>query len=219
MTKMKIIGIYKRRKSLYGVELDIGVNPKNYGAEADPTGLIALDITVCDEKGLKVGTELDEDKLLNLVNESHFARAKRRALWYLERGDLSKKQLIEKLSRAFPKEIAERVAERFIELSLIDDERYAARLAERLVFDKKMSPKYAAFLMANKGIDRATAQSFTENLEADSLALIREIIERRYKNRLNDEKEINRAIGYLSRRGFEFSDIKKVLREYNDRES
>lgn len=215
---MKIVELHKRRKSLYGLETDCNILPESYGAEPDPTGLIALDIAVCDEYGLSAGVELTEEKLLEIVNKSYYVRAKRRALWYLERGDMSKKQLVEKLSKSFPKDICIKVAERFEELSLINDKSYANRLAEQLVLGKKMSPSHAAYLMVGKGIDKDLAKEVTANINADPIALINDIVDRRYKNRLNDEKEVNRAIGYLTRRGFSFSDIKKVIGKYREKD-
>ncbi len=211
---MKIIELHKRRKSLYGVEMDVSVDPEEYGAEVDPVGFIALDMAVCDEYGIKRGTDITTEKLAEVIDASYFSRAKRRALWYLEQRDLSKKQLIEKLSRSFPETTAIKVADRLEELSLIDDARYASRLANSLVFDKKVSPKYAAYLMTTKGIDRETAREFTENIEVDQIEIIKDILSRRYQNRLGSEKELNRAIGYLARRGFSFSDIKTALKDF-----
>lgn len=211
---MKITAISKRRKSLVALELFPPVNPTEYNAETDSLGLITIDSFVCEQLCLKSGMEISEDQLRDIIEKSFLKRAKNRAMWYLEQGDMSKKQLFLKLARSFPKQSAEKAVDRMEELGLLDDERYAARQAEKLIFEKRNSPEYAAYLLTTKGIDRSLARRITDEIEVDNSEIIREIIERRYHGDLSDEKQLNRAVGYLSRRGFSFSDIKKVTEEY-----
>lgn len=212
---MKIIELKRRRKSLYGLQTDVELDPKLYGADSDPTGLIALDISTCDEYGLKNGMEITDEFLSKVIEASHYNRAKKRALWYLERGDVSKKQLIEKLKRAFPASAAQKAADRMEELGLIDDRRYAEMLANSLVNTKKVSPKMAAYMMTAKGIERDLAGEMTEAIEVDEVELIKSIIERKYIGKLGTEKELNRVINALARRGFSFSDIRTALKAYD----
>lgn len=211
---MKIIDLKRRRKSLYGVEFDIPIDPERYGAESDPTGLIALDIATCDELFIKVGQELDEQKLEEIVYRSHYNRAKQRALWYLDRRDYFKKELLQKLSASFPKEPSREAVERLAELGLVDDRRYAEVMANSLIFNKKVSPKMAKYTLVQKGVDRALADEAVDKIAVDNLSVIREIVERRFAGKLNNEKELNRAISFLARKGFSFSEIKTVLEEF-----
>ena len=82
---MKIIEIKPRRKALSGIRFDCEIIPSEYGAIEDAAGLLALD-----------------SELIALVCESHTKRAKSRAMWYLSRGDCSRKTLVDKLRRSFP---------------------------------------------------------------------------------------------------------------------
>jgi len=213
---MKIVALHSRRKHLYGIEFDCAIEPKDYGATADSTGLIAIDRVICDSYHLCSGLELDDATLREIVEASHCSRAKSRALWYLEQSDCSKKQLIEKLRRNFPEAAAIYAADKMEELGFIDDRRYAERLAKNYVTQKRVAPKKAAFLMSSKGIDRDLAKEIAEDVETDSVEVIKELINKKYRNSLGDEKSLNRTVAALARRGFSFSDIRTAIRLYNN---
>ena len=212
---MKIVALHSRRKSLYGIEFDCAIDPLNYGATADSTGLIAIDRVICDSYYLCSGFELDDKTLREIIEASHCSRAKSRALWYLERSDCSKKQLIEKLHRNFPESAAVYAADKMEELGFINDRRYAERLATSYITEKRIAPKKAAFLMSSKGIDRDLAKEMANDVETDSVEVIKELINKKYKNSLDDEKSLNRTVAALARRGFSFSDIRTAVRLYN----
>jgi len=143
---MKIVALHSRRKSLFGIEFDNEIDPKDYGATVDSTGLIAIDRIVCDLYHLCSGLELDDVTLSKIIQDSYCSRAKSRALWYLERCDCSKKQLIEKLRRNFPESASVYAAEKMEELGFINDRRYAERLAMSIYYRKTcFSPKGCLF--------------------------------------------------------------------------
>lgn len=207
--------MHSRRKSLFGIEFDCNIDPKEYGAIADSTGLIAIDRFVCDSYNLCSGLELDDLALREIIEESYRSRAKSRALWYLERGDCSKKQLVDKLRRSFPESAAVYAAGKMEELGFINDRRYAERLAKSYVNEKRVAPRKAAFLMSSKGIDRDMAKELANDVETDSVEVIKELINKKYKNSLDDEKSLNRTVAALARRGFSFSDIRTAIRLFN----
>ena len=79
---MKIVSLKDKRKGLTAVLLEDGCE-------------LLLDTEIVIANSLTPGAVLDDpDKLLF---ESDVKRAKSRALWYLSRGDLSRKKLREKL--------------------------------------------------------------------------------------------------------------------------
>ena len=50
-------------------------------------GEILLDNDVCTDHSLKAGADISKEKAEELLHESEYARAKSRALWYLDRAD------------------------------------------------------------------------------------------------------------------------------------
>ena len=210
---MKIIDIRERRKSLFGILFDEEINPALWGGDSDATGWLALDSELCSLEQLKIGTELSDEELTSLIVKSHIKRAKSRAMWYISQSDHSKNALIKKLSAAFPDYAAEAAAERMEELGLINDTAYAERRIQRLLNEKSVSLKMATHMLEAEGIDRETARLAAESTEYDALAMLTNILERKYIGRLKNQKDVDRMMSALLRKGFSYSEIKEALKE------
>ena len=210
---MIIKEIKKRRKSLYGIDFGDCADLSFAKCEFDSTGLPLIDASLVAEKGLSQGDSLTNEDFCKLVEESFYRRAKQRAIWYLSRGDLAEKELYKKLIKVFPETASARAVAKIKELGYIDDERYAVRLAENLLKVKKVGFREALMVMTSKGIDRDIAKYALEDAECDAVAVIKELILKKYKNRLGDKKETQKVIAALARRGYEFSDIRSALAE------
>ncbi|MEG1887024.1 MAG: regulatory protein RecX [Oscillospiraceae bacterium] len=212
---MIIVSISTRKKSLYALQFSEELDPSELGAMTDCMGLLTLNRDTCSQYGLKENMEISQETLLEIIEASYVARAKSRAMWYIERSDCSKKQLIQKLGRAFPLSAAVAAADRMEELGFIDDERYAKHLAEVYLTERRVAPRKAEYMLVTKGIERDTAAEAVGQIETDSVDIICELIERKYKNKLSDEKLIQKTIAALARRGFSYSDIRTAIQKYN----
>lgn len=210
---MKILEIKPRRKHVCGILFDCEVNPKLWGAESDAAGWLALDTELCEIKHLKVGAYISDDELAALIEESHIKRANLRALWYLSRGDLPKKALIKKLNNSFPEYASVKAVERMEELGLINDYEYANRRLQRIIEEKKVSFKMAKQLLCAEGIDREIVNEVSECVECDNADTIKSLIERKYIGKLNSQKDIDRMLSALIRKGYSYNEIKQVLRD------
>ena len=129
--------------------------------------------------------------------------------------DHSKKELTDKIKRTCDEESAEKAVERMEELGLVNDENFARRYAEQLLFSKHNAPRGAVRQLVQKGIDRELAEEIIEEIDFDPCDGIRAVIDRKYKN-INDEKIRRRAVAALQRLGYGWDDIKTVLREYTE---
>ena len=109
----------------------------------------------------------------------------------------------------------EKAVERMEELGLVNDENFARRYAEQLLFSKHNAPRGAVRQLVQKGIDRELAEEIIEEIDFDPCDGIRAVIDRKYKN-INDEKIRRRAVAALQRLGYGWDDIKTVLREYTE---
>ena len=147
-----------------------------------------------------------------------YTRAKKKALYLLSRRDYGKAELIKKLGRDFDPEAAEAAAERLEELGLINDENYAKRYFEILVNTKMLAPKTAKYMLSQKGLPPEIVEEISEETEIDEVSQIRALIEKKYKNSLDDDKGTRRAAAALARKGYAYSDIKKAMRDYIDGE-
>ena len=175
---------------------------------------VLIDNDVCYEKCLKVGLEIEDEDLKDLIFESNYRRAKSRAIWYLDRSDHTEKALYEKLLRGgFPQRESEKVIARLKEVGLLDDRRYAENYANRLI-DNNVSKREALQKMLLKGVPYDMAKSVLEETETDELSQIKNIIEKKYRTKLTLEKGVQKVYAALVRKGFSYDAVKTALKTY-----
>lgn len=168
-----------------------------------------LDDDVCSV--LKVGMDVDIEEL---KYSSDLKRARSRALWLLDRMDYTEKKLFEKLVNAgFSKKASAETLARLCELGLVDDRRYAERFAERCV-EGNISKREAIAKMLNRGIPYDLAKQVLENTEADEEGQIRNLLEGKYAYKLSLEKGSEKVYAALVRKGFSYSSIRAVMKDY-----
>lgn len=200
---MQITEIKRRRGHLCEIVCDNG--------EA-----VLLDSDLVAEKALDIGDELSADTIKKLKGESDYRRAVSRSIWYIERGDLSEKSLYGKLKKAGFSDVTTKAAVvRMKELSLIDDESYAERLAERLLASA-VSRREALFKMVNKGLPRDVASAALDMFECNPCDQIRALVNKKYRTKLADAESVQKVFAALARKGFNYGDIKTVLKEYSE---
>lgn len=199
---MIITAIEPRRKSLSAIYID---------------GEFALKLdteTVLSER-LKVGTEIDDERLLELIKTSDARRAKEKALWLISYRDHSEGELRQKLSKDYGEEAVDKAVERLMELRLINDESFAKKYAESLSH-KHLSQRQIQQKLRLKGIDKELSSETVEDLNLDEKDEIRALIEKKYIRKLSDEADLRRTVAALQRRGFGYSDIKAVINEFRE---
>ena len=213
---MKIIGIYPRKKSLVGLCLSEEFH--NDYAIRDKDGYILIDYDFSLEAGLKEDMEISSDDMEEIILESHKKRAKNKALWFISRRSYASGELRKKLLEEFPDFAVDFAIKRLMELSLINDLEYARALARNLIEIKGNSPFSASYLMGEKGLDKEIIRTVLEEREDNPKEIIHSIIEKKYLKDINSEKGLKRAINSLLRKGFSYSDIRSVLRDYKSDE-
>lgn len=200
---MEISAIEKRHGHLFEIKF------------SNEDGLL-LDQKTALENGLFVGQNLSSDELKTLKELSDYQRTFSRAVWYIEQSSISRRALKQKLLRAkFEENVIEKVLMRLEELSLLDDEALAERLAERLT-ENNISFRAALSKMTAKGIDYVTAKAALDATERDTEAQIRAVIEKKYRTKLSDTESIKKVFAALQRLGFGYSDIRTVLKAYSE---
>lgn len=199
---MIITAIEPRRKGLSAVYID-----GEFALKIDTQTLI--------ENRIDVGMDIDDDTLHDVLKKAELKRAKEKALWLISYRDHSKKELKEKILRTTSGEAAQKAIDRMEELGLVDDEKFARRYAEQLLYSKHISPSGCVRKLIEKGIDRDLARDIVDDYDVDMCENIRAIIDKKYARYLCDEKGKRRAVSGLVRLGYSYSDINSVLREYD----
>ncbi len=177
---------------------------------------VLLDKDFVLEKSLKEGDEVTAAELRDMVAESEYRRALSRAVWYIERGSLSKKKLTEKLLKAgISKDACHKAVLKMEELDLINDLSFAERLAEQYLRGG-ISVREAENKMFLKGIDKKTITEALDLFEVDAKHQIKLLINKKYRSKLTSQDNVPKVFAALVRKGFNYSDIKSVLSEYSE---
>ena len=172
---MKITSITKKNGTRWQIEVD-----DEYWA--------ILDAEIIVNQHLKVGVELTEERMEEILRAADFRRARERALYLLDYRDHSRGEIVEKLSRNVDRVIAEEVADKLCELGLIDDGTYAKKLARHFLLTKKYGARRAEFEMRRKGIDGRLAAEAVAEVEPDE-DLLEELALKKYGRYLEDDPD------------------------------
>lgn len=195
---MKIIEVSRRRRQLYLLTFEGG----------DP---IEVDVRTFDESPYKEGCDITEEQLNTLLATSQYNRARERALYLLGLRDYACKELEQKLYTEAPPEIAAAVVERLRQVGLLDDRRYAARLARSLSEGKHYPRRRIEQELRRRGIDPLTAQSAAEEVDGEDYEQALALLKKKYYNKLNDPDSRRRVTAALARRGFSYGAIRRAF--------
>ncbi|MBE6857979.1 MAG: hypothetical protein E7498_00905 [Ruminococcus sp.] len=202
---MKVTALQKYKGSTYEVELD-------YERK------IYLHIDIIVDFSVKTGMELDRTKLREIIYASNFRRAYQYALYRLDYRDYSAKEMTDKLVQTYKNEaLCLAVVEKLKKVGIINDARYAEKLARKLVEVKKYGYIRAKRELKLKGISEFIAvdalekysESFVENL----MSLL-ETKHARYLTDKSDRKSVEKVKAALVRYGYGFDEINRSIKEY-----
>ena len=190
----------------------------------------SLDIAQVVDLHLKIGRELDEEKLSELKKASDFGKFYARALEYvlmrprsakeirdyLKRKTLDRKVRVKnqktgeyqtKVKNGYDASLIEPVFKRLEERGYIDDRRFANLWLENRNVSKGTSIKKLRLELQQKGISAQVIDEVLADTSRDDRAELRKVIARKAKKYPDEQK----LIQYLLRQGFNYSDISDEL--------
>lgn len=166
--------------------------------------------------GIEEGSEVTEE-MIDAIN-GYVLRLDciKKAFDFLSYGDLSEKQLREKLSRKFSRELAEEVASLFVERGYVDDARLAARYAETFYEFKNMGIERIRAELFRRGISKENIEDALVKYEyEDQSERIEQFIRKKYDvSKLNDIKYRRKVYSGTVRAGFNGTDVGEFLRNF-----
>lgn len=177
-----------------------------------------LDIEIIAQNHLKPNMEVDEDFLEKLKFQAQHRKARERCYYLLGYRDHSKKELYDKLLKSVCPEVALEAIEMMEQQGLLDDDKYAHKLARYYLLQKKWGEKRASFEMQKKGIHRELIQAAIADCEVNTNEQIHTIIDKKYYDCLEDYKSKQKMIAGLMRLGYSYDDIKYAISTYEEKE-
>ena len=194
------------------------ISPTKQGRLAlffDEEFAFSVDLETLAQFGLQKDMELTEEELEELTEQTQYKKAKDRAFKLLGYKSYTRWLLKQRLLQEdFPQEIVLDVLDRLEELGLIDDLDYARRCASDLLHLKKYSLSRVRQELRHRGVDDADIEDALSTVDYDPLEQIRQVIEKKYRSALADEKGRRRAVNGLQRLGYSYSLIRQALSEY-----
>lgn len=165
------------------------------------------------EMEISEGDVLSEEEYAQLIEASDRLRCVKKAFEYLSYGDLSVKQLYDKLCRKFPKELSMDVAELMREHSYVDDRKLACRYAETFYVFKNFGLIKIREELYRRGIGKEdTEAALAPYIQEDQVPRVIEYAKKKYElSGLSDPKYRRKVYSGLMRAGFACSDITDAL--------
>lgn len=197
---LRICSIEKQSAGRYRILLEDGTAFPLYGKELAAYGI--------EEDGF-----LKEDDFQEIITVLLPKRARSRAMHLLQSMDRTESQLREKLSSGgYPQEIVEDAVEYVRRFHYIDDVRYAVAYMEYR--KESRSLRQMEQELYRKGISRESFAAAREQIdEPDEEQQIRCLLQKKgYCPKTSDQKEKERFIRFLLRRGYGISAIQRVIR-------
>ena len=157
----------------------------------------------------RVGSEITDEQLYELIRLSDVNRAKEKALYLFEYRPRSTKEVEDKLVPLFGEDASQSALSRLEELGLIDDEAFARRYARQLFENKHFPAKRVSFELMKKGIREDLAEAALEDAASSGeKELILKIIRKRIPDpEKAGRKDVEKCKAYLYRQGFRMTDI------------
>lgn len=177
---------------------------------------LTVDADFWFSSGYVSGDEIDEEQYKELADKIAKRRCFNRALNILSRRDHCEKELFNKLRRTDGDEAAADAVERVKALGYINDERYAAYLAEELGTRKGYGLRAIRSELIKRGVDRETADNTINSLTLDESDNIRVLLEGKFSRKLTTEKGRKQVFSTLMRLGYSYSDIRSAMSEFNE---
>jgi regulatory protein len=196
-------------------------NNNRVNVMVDGTYRFSLDIFQVSDLGIRIGKEYTEEELLSLESESQFGKLYSRALEYCMMRPHSAKEVRDYLYRktrdtrtktggikkGVPQEVADRVFDRLVEKSYIDDEKFARYWIENRNLTKGTSRRKLVAELRSKGVEQSLVERLFGDSERNDEDELQKIITKK-RNRYPDDQKF---MQYLARQGFSYDDIKQAL--------
>lgn len=159
----------------------------------------------------KVGSVVNENKLLEAVHASEVNRAFEKASDYLGMRMHSKKELVDKLlKKGFDRDVISEAVAKLEEYHFVDDELMAKTFVEQ-------NGKYSRRMLENKlkakGVDGKIAkETALIKTDEDEFLLCKRFAQKHIDSKgLNDDNDVKKLFASLLRKGFTFDIVKKAV--------
>lgn len=165
--------------------------------------------------GIKIGQEFDDKELKELKDKATLDKAYDRCLNLILRRARSEWEVRNYLvRREYSKEVIDITLNRLRQQGYIDDVKFAAAWIENRRLLKPTSKRKLKMELKQKGVADGSSEIALQADEGDEKEILKELIlKKRTQSRYREPQKL---LAYLSRQGFNYSDIKDILKQLED---
>lgn len=191
---------------------DIRRTKKGHNALFSRRGfLFSVDDLELEHSDLHIGSCLTQQELSCVAARSENSKAVEKCYTLLSYRPHGKRELYNKLLKYFDGDTARYAVDKMEELSLIDDEAFAAAKAEYLLCTKGASLAAVRAKLLSLGIDREVTDRVLSRFGIDSqVEEIVNLINKKYASKLSRPDKVAAS---LQRKGFKPGEIRRAMRQ------
>ncbi len=172
--------------------------------------------TVLKER-LKVGQEVDQKDLADIILASDRVEAVEKAVEYCSKTLKTKKQVkTYLLGKGYSEDIVWHTIDKLIEYNLINDMEYAKRYLETT--SKTQGKRLAEYKLMMKGLKKEDVSIVYDDLEISSNENAKVVAEKYLRNKEQTKENLAKTYRYLISRGFSYEDATFALSAFRNGE-
>ncbi len=176
---------------------------------------LELDRETVQRLNLAPGQELSPSFLQYIRKEDIYSQALRRALKLIRLRPRSEKELRDKIAPLFPQEVLERLIRELTAEGLLDDARVGQAWIDWYLAQRRKSAREIERELFRRGLKKALVKKLLSSIPADEEEkTARQLAKKKMRTaaKLKDRRALYQKVGgYLARKGFAYSAIKKAL--------
>lgn len=184
-------------------------NKKRVSVYLDGAYYCGLDFATVVKNRLKVGTTIDEQKLIEIQMESELQACFDSALNIISSAVKTEREVYDKLvKKGYLPEICKVAVEKVKSYGYLDDLDYAKRYVS--TYSKSKGKRLIGLQLKQKGVSEREIFEALGELENQG-ETARVIAEKYLKNKAKDSKNLQKCYKYLLSKGFDYDDAKYAI--------
>ncbi len=190
-------------------------NKKRCNLYVDNEFFSGLSIETAVKNRLKVGVEVERQKLEQLVLESESQEALIKATDYISKNLKTKKQVKEYLiKKGYSEQIAWQCVDKLKEYNYIDDVEYSKRYIESV--SKKQGKRLTEYKLMMKGVKKEDIESAYFDADDHADESVKLLAKKHLANKPITKENLAKTYRYLIGKGFSYDQVMKALAEYQE---
>lgn len=159
---------------------------------------------------LKVGLEIEKDKLAEIITENEKAEALNKAVGYISKYLKTKREIKDYLLRkGYSEEVAWYCIDKLKEYGYVNDQEYSKRFIESN--SKNQGKRLLEYKLMMKGVKKEDIGAAYENAEIDAKENAKAIAEKHLKNKEITSENLAKTYRYLIGKGFSYEEASYAI--------